>query len=185
MLIRLFLLWSMCVLPLPGFAGDQVIHLYNDWGAYQTDTGDFCWVATTPRNSETLAGGGSATIGRTGTYLMFSYNPSEDPMFEMSYAFGRDFPNNAVITLSTPLADISMFQQNGWAWIEQDEQMPLALKALQQAEILSRDVEIATNSGSFSALDTFSTTGLDAALQGVIQACMRELSGNPQRGLEN
>jgi hypothetical protein len=183
--IRLFALLFSSILSPAGFAQDRVIQHYDDWGAYQTETGDFCWIATTPHASETLANSGVAKINRTGTYLMFSYNPDADPAFELSYAFGRDFPGGAAITLSTPLADISMFQQNGWAWIEQDDQMPLALKALQQAEILSRNVEIATNSGTFSALDTFSTTGLDAAMQGVIQTCMSELSGNPQRGLEN
>ncbi len=66
---------------------------------------------------------------------------------------------------------IALFEDDGWAWIDQDRRREMAIVALRQAEVLGRDLSIETRAGPDGAQDVFSADGLQAALDEIAQRC--------------
>jgi len=142
------------------------IGTFRDWEAYETNSpeGKLCYAASQPTDSTY-----SQPISSRGpVFFMVTAIPSKNVPGETSTIIGYPFKESSSVTVDVDGQVFSMYTESDAAWVEAPANDPVLIDAMRRGRSMS--VKGMSKRGTVS-VDTYSLSGITAALQAVTRAC--------------
>jgi hypothetical protein len=145
-------------------AEPKAIGRFGDWTAFvdNVDGKKICFIGASPKKAE-----GNYTA-RGQTYLLVTHRPAEKVVGEVSIAAGYTFKPNSEATADIDGKAFTLFTQGENAWArnaQADRDLVRAMRAGKQMVIKG------TSSRGTATTDTYSLSGVSAALEAINKAC--------------
>ena len=146
-------------------AAPRLLERYNDWAAYlnEDDGKKLCFVISQPKSTEMNPKGRKRDPG----FVFVSYRPAEGITGEVSFAFGYPLApssTRAVIGDDT----FSLFARDESAWVENTADQPKLVDAMRAGSTMRL---YGKSSRGTTTVDTYSLSGVTAALKKAAEAC--------------
>lgn len=154
------------LLPWSGLAAEPVqIGTFNDWRAYTFDDpgGKICYVVSEPKKEE-----GDYTR-RGDVYFLITHRPSGDVFNEVSVITGYTYREDSSPTATIGGKRFTFYAEGDAAWVLQKEEAELVRAMKAGATMVVRG----TSSRGTLTTDTYSLSGVTAALNKIDQECNR------------
>ncbi|MDE1173087.1 MAG: hypothetical protein PW790_05355 [Parvibaculaceae bacterium] len=156
----------------PAMAADapQLLGKFGGWAAYQFGTGanKICYVMGAPQKS-------APEMTRGEVYFMITHRPQKQIRGEISMRAGYAFSKTSRPFAEIGKAKFSMFtgvakggENASWAWLESVSDEPKLVKAMRGGSTMT--IKGTPNKGKLTT-DTYSLTGISAALNKIDAAC--------------
>jgi len=143
------------------------IGTFKQWGAYTSSEsgGKMCFVASQPTDKKY-----SRDIsGRDPVFFMITTIPAKNIRNEASTIIGYPFADNSKVTVEIDgSTKFTMFTDNDSAWIENPSQEPDLIDAMRRGV---RMVVQGTSRRGTQTIDTYSLSGITAALEAIAKEC--------------
>lgn len=142
------------------------IRVFNKWGAYTSDqSGKMCFVASQPDQSKYSR----EISGRDPVFFMVTTIPGKNIRNEASTIIGYPFQENSKVSIDIDGgAKFTMFTDSDSAWIENPAQEPELIAAMRKG---NRMVVQGTSRRGTVTTDTYSLSGITAALEAMVKEC--------------
>lgn len=143
----------------------QQIGEFDAWVAYSYDAADskVCYVSSTPRSSE------PKNAKRDPAFFLVTHMPGRKPPVrgEVSTIIGYPFKEGQTVKLTIDDADYEMFSKGDTAWVDTgtDKKIVAAMKAGKSLKVAG------TSWRGTQTEDTYSLSGISAALAAIDKAC--------------
>lgn len=136
----------------------------KDWGAYKVDTGDgnVCYVLSKPR--ETSPGG----VNRDPAFFFVTTRPKENIRNQVSVIIGYPFKADSQATVQVGDETFTLFTNDNKAFIDNLAEQDKLVAAMKAG--LAMTVK-GTSSRGTETTDTYSLSGITAALGHIEKAC--------------
>jgi len=141
------------------------IGVFDDWLAYSYDAADskVCYISSTPKASE------PKNAKRDPAFFLVTHMPGRKPPVkgEVSTIIGYPFKEGQTVKLTIDEASYEMFSKGDTAWVDTgtDKKIVAAMKA-------GKSLKVAGTSWRGTAtVDTYSLSGISAALAAIDKAC--------------
>lgn len=143
----------------------QQIGAFNDWVAYSYDAADskVCYVSSSPKTSE------PKTAKRDPAFFLVTHMPGRKPPVrgEVSTIIGYPFKEGQPVKLTIDEESYDMFSKGDTAWVDtgSDKKIVAAMKSGKSLKVE------ATSWRGTATVDTYSLSGISAALAAIDKAC--------------
>ncbi len=143
----------------------QQIGAFNDWLAYSYDAADskVCYVSSTPTASE------PKNAKRDPAFFLITHMPGRKPPVrgEVSTIIGYPFKEGQIVKLTIDEQSYEMFSKGDTAWVDTgtDKKIVAAMKAGKSLKVEG------TSWRGTQTVDTYSLSGISAALAAIDKAC--------------
>lgn len=136
----------------------------KDWGAYEVDGGDgkVCYVLSRPRSSE------PSGVNRDDAYFFVTTRPQEDTRNQVSVVIGYPFKPESEATVEVGDETFTLFTNDNKAFIDNLAEQDKLVAAMRAG--LTMTVK-GTSARGTETTDTYSLSGITAALGHIDQAC--------------
>jgi hypothetical protein len=154
------------LLPWAGMAADPVqIGTFTDWRAYTFDDpgGKICYVVSEPKKEQ-----GNYTR-RGDVYFLITHRPSGNVFDEVSVIIGYTFKEGSEPTATIGNKTFNFYSEGDAAWVFQKDESALVQAMKAGATMVVRG----TSSRGTLTTDTYSLSGVTAALNKIDQECNR------------
>jgi hypothetical protein len=157
----------LAVASLPTAAAAQQpanIGTFSDWAAYAVDTGKgkICYALAQPSDRKPDG------LNRDPAYLFISTRPGEQVKNEVSVILGFPARNGSEATVSIGGTPFSLYTKEDGAWVRETGDEARLVDAMRRG----RDLVLkATSTRGNVTTDTYSLSGITAALDKVSEAC--------------
>ncbi len=155
------------ILPWAGMAADPVqIGTFTDWRAYTFDDpgGKICYVVSEPKKEQ-----GNYTR-RGDVYFLVTHRPSGNVFDEVSVIIGYTFKEGSEPTATIGNKTFKFYSEGDAAWVFQKDEATLVREMKAGATMVVRG----TSSRGTLTTDTYSLSGVTAALNKIDQECNRK-----------
>ena len=140
---------------------------FKQWGAYTSEESGAktCFIASQPTEKKY-----SKNIsGRDPAFFMVTTIPGKNIRNEASTIIGYPFKPNSKVTVAVDGGtEFTMFTEKDSAWIENPAQEPELIEAMRRG---TRMVVVGTSSRGTLTTDTYSLSGVTAALDAMAKEC--------------
>lgn len=146
-------------------AAPRLLEKFNDWSAYINEDGGqkLCFVISQPTSSVMNPAGRNRDPG----FFFVSFRPSENVNGEISVAYGYPLaPNSTRAEIGSDT--FSLYARDESAWIENSAEEAKLVDAMRAGAAMK---VYGTSSRGTSTVDTYSLSGITAALQRVSREC--------------
>jgi hypothetical protein len=151
--------------PIAAEAATQ-IGSFKQWNAYtHSDAeGKVCYAASQPQDSKYS----SPIKGRDPAFFMITTKPAKNIRNEASTIIGFPFKPDSRVTVAVDGKNFSMFTQADGAWMEDQSQESALIQAMKSG---TKMVVTGTSRRGTEATDTYSLSGITAALDAIAKEC--------------
>lgn len=146
-------------------AAPRLLEKYNDWSAYvnEEDGQKLCFVISQPKSSEMNPAGRSRGPG----FVFVSSRPSENVSGEVSIAFGYPLaPDSTRAEIGSD--SFPLFARDESAWVQNAADEPAMVGAMRAGATMKI---YGTSTRGTKTIDTYSLSGVTAALNRIAQEC--------------
>ncbi len=137
---------------------------FGDWEAYRDAREGFCYAGSKPQKSE-----GKYTQ-RGDVFVLVTHRPKEKSYNVVSFDAGYVFKDGSEATATVGAQSFALFGQGEQAWTRDGNGDTQLVKAMRAGAIL---VVKGTSARGTATVDTYSLTGVSAALDAIDKACPR------------
>jgi hypothetical protein len=139
---------------------------FKQWNAYTSNESDgkMCFAASQPTESKYS----KSVSGRDPVFFMVTIIPSKNVRNEASTIIGYPFAENGRVKVRIDTTEFVMFTDKDSAWIENPAQEQNLIAAMKKGARMT--VEGTSRRGTVST-DTYSLSGISAALDAIAKAC--------------
>ncbi len=144
----------------------NAIGTFRDWSAYETTTADgkLCYAASQPKDSTY-----SQPISSRGPiFFMVTAIPARNIAGETSTIIGYPFKEASTVVVDIDGQKFAMYTEADAAWIDAPANDPALIDAMRRGRTMT--VQGTSKRGTVTT-DTYSLSGVTAALQAVTSAC--------------
>lgn len=139
---------------------------FRVWKTYVANTPEkMCFIASQPQDSTYS----QSVSSRDPAFFMVTTIPARNIASEASTIIGYPFRESSNVTIEVDGQQFSMFTQADAAWIEADQE-PALVAAMKQGAVMF--VKGTSRRGT-QTTDTYSLSGVTAALEAAFQECSR------------
>jgi len=138
----------------------------TDWSVFVEENPKECWVVSAPKESVNTKDGQPVAVRRGDILLFVTYRPGKAG--EVSFAGGYPFAGGSTVGLDVGGTKFDLFTDGEWAWAgspDDDAKIVAAMKAGSSA------VATARSGRGTQTVDTFSLSGISAALDEAAKRC--------------
>ncbi len=138
----------------------------TDWSVFVEENPKECWVVSAPKESVNTKDGQPVAVRRGDILLFVTYRPGKAG--EVSFAGGYPFAGGSTVGLDVGGTKFDLFTDGEWAWAgspDDDAKIMAAMKAGSSA------VATARSGRGTQTVDTFSLSGISAALDEAAKRC--------------
>jgi hypothetical protein len=153
--------------PFAGMAADPVqIGKFNDWRAYTYDDpgGKICYVVSEPKEAK-----GKYT-SRGDVYFLVTHRPKGDVFEEVSMIAGYTYKQGSEPLVTVNRRKFKFYTEGDAAWVFQKDESALVKEMKAGATMLVQG----TSSRGTLTTDTYSLSGVTAALRAIDKECGRK-----------
>jgi hypothetical protein len=161
---------AFIVLATPAFAqapgNPTSLGASGDWEAftYEADGSKVCYVYSAPKKSEANKKG----IDRGPIYFMVTHWPGKKVKAQPSTFIGYTFKPNSDVTLTIDGRDFILYPVENMAWTDKVETEKAILAAMKTGKGM---VVVGTSAKGTATKDTYSLSGISAAIAAIDSAC--------------
>lgn len=140
------------------------IGTYKDWGAYtfMENKAKVCYVASQPKTQDPKG------LNRDPAYFMITARPSQNVKSEISIIIGYRFKDGSKVTAEVDAQKFTLFTKADGAWIENAAEETAMIAAMKKGHSLT---VAGTSSRGTATTDSYSLSGISAALDALAKAC--------------
>ncbi|MEO1065841.1 MAG: invasion associated locus B family protein [Pseudomonadota bacterium] len=141
-----------------------LLEAFKDWAAYSVDgpNGKVCYVASQPKDQQPTG------VNRDPVFFMVSHWQGRDVKNEASIIIGYPFAENSKVTADVDGTTFTMFTKGDGAWMENVSEENRLVQAMKAG---SRMVVKGTSRRGTNTTDTYSLSGITAAINRIDSAC--------------
>jgi hypothetical protein len=147
-------------------AEPKVLGSFKDWNAFSYEDGGHkvCYMSSQPKKKD------PAAIKRGDTYVLVTHRPTEKTFDVVSFAAGYAFKKGAEASVEVNGKTFALFTDGETAWAR-DSDTDKALVAILRDPKTKTMVFKGISQRGTKTTDTYSTSGIDQAYEGIGQAC--------------
>jgi invasion protein IalB len=140
------------------------IGVYKDWAAYSysDSRGKVCYAASQPKDTQPKG------VKRDAIFFMISTRPAEKVRNEVSVLVGYPLKQDSKVSVAIGEKTFAMFTKEDGAWVENISDESVLVDALKAGANM---IVKGTSRRGTNTTDTYSLSGISAALDSVAQAC--------------
>ncbi len=137
---------------------------FGDWEAYRDPREGFCYAGSKPQKEE------GRYTQRGDVFVLITHRPKEKSYNVVSFDAGYVFKDGAEASATIGAQSFSLFGQGEQAWTRDGNGDAQLVKAMRAGATM---VVKGTSSRGTATTDTYSLTGISAALDAIDKACPR------------
>lgn len=138
---------------------------FSDWEAftYKADDQPVCYVMSAPKKSTA-----AKKVKRGKVYFMVTHWPARKVKGQPSTMIGYTFKQGSAVKLSVDKKDFEFYPVDSMAWTDKPETEKAILTAMRSGKAMT---VVGTSSAGTETTDSYSLSGISAALDAIDSAC--------------
>jgi Invasion associated locus B (IalB) protein len=156
---------TLCLAGVARGAEPTLLGTFNDWTAHTYKASDtkVCYVVSQPKKSEA-----ARKVKRDPIFFIVTHMPGRKISGEVSTIIGYPFKESATVQLKVDEAEFELFTNGDGAWADTKEKEQKIVAAMKSGKTM---LVKGTSWKGTETTDTYSLSGLSAAMESIDVAC--------------